>query len=167
MKKITDFGKLFFIWVITILFFSVSFTIYAVAKMDLIKQEEFIILFIIIIIFPFCFGLLFSVPQFVLFAGIGFWILQTNWSVRIKKLLLLAINYINILVTCTITFMIIWAVIESDQKSSGEKDYNGLLKYVFWYPNWVIIFTSTIAILLMPFGNKKPILTNQSNYENT
>lgn len=161
MKKLTDFGKLILIWLISILVFNFSFSVFAATIRNSNDDITVIFMFTLTFIFTLFFAALSSIPNLIFFVLLGMVILQTKYSQRTKKIFLMIINTLGILVLCIVTFGFISLIREKE----------GLLyplnKYIWWYPNWVLLVSSNLAILLMPFGNKKTSQTNSSSYGNT
>lgn len=154
MKSYKQILQLSLVWAITILAFAISFSVYGASIMMSAGDGQspmlyFIISFCIIFCFALVLGFISSVPAFVFFGLFSFLVLQIPMDLRIKKIIILAINYMDILCTCAFTFAIIAS---STTNTAPQYSLYPLKNYILWYPNWVIILTSTIAILLMPFG---------------
>lgn len=155
MKNFKHMSLLVLIWVITIIAFAISFSIYGTTFRDTPESPgEFVAIFFIILIFALFFGFICSIPAFLFFGVASFFILKTELDQKTKKFLILMVNYLDILATCGITYGLIYLVKDGDNSSFS------MLEYVFWYPNWVILGVSTISILLLPF-DKKFSLTNK------
>jgi hypothetical protein len=156
MKIFKNIGELIIIWVISIGVFSVFFSIYGASLLTKDPQFGllgFIFVFVLILFFALIFSFICSLPAFVVFAAWGLAILQIPMHIRIKRMLILGVNYLGIGVTCAITF----AMIAVTRETEGH--LYPLHKYILWYPNWALVFSSTAAILLMPLGHKSPLLT--------
>ena len=146
MKIIKELGKLMLVWLSSILFFSVAIACY-ISKGKNIDLE--IIRSSILFIFYSC---IFSMPAFIFFAVLSILIIQTKLSILKKKCLMILVNYIDIIATWLVLVLI---------STAGSKGYTGkyllqLTEYIpGFYPLWVLVVTSTIAILIIPFRDKK------------
>jgi hypothetical protein len=146
MKTLKNLLKLFTIWIISLLALSASIIMFTEkGSYDLKEIAASVAMFMF-------YSVIFSFPAFVFFTTCSIFVLETKWDIWKKKALMVLLNYIDIIGTGLVfTFL----VIGSSTPSADNHYLNFIRKEaVAFYPGWVLIIASTMAIVLMPFKEK-------------
>jgi len=152
MKFFKGILKLTLVWIISILGFSIGFTIFIIFQTDRSivgnSPELVMIVFLCIIwlIASFFFGLLSSIPGFMFFAAFGSIILAIPSNQNVRKVLLIFINSINLFIHGFIGYFIL------KDSAFVPGAFSNLGKYIMWIPNWTLFIASNLTILLLNFS---------------
>src|SRR5688572_4212660 len=142
MKILKNIALLALVWIGSNLALSITFLITTDEKISGVEDYAGSTLYIMI------FSLIFSLPAFLFFLTFSMITLATKWSTLKKRLFMVLINYIDIIGTFLILFLLITA---DDKSGSSVGDHLGFFTRVEASPLWVLIATSTLLILIMPF----------------
>jgi hypothetical protein len=144
MKNLRNFAKLFLVWVISVASLSATIAVYQLH--DSVTVTEFIKVMIIYMVYSFfC-----SLPAFMFFSFLGMQVLRQNWTQWKKRRYLAGINYVDIIGTWLFVF------------GFGSPGFGHLLSQVIqFFPALVLLISSTLAIVFIPWGHPQENSTPQ------
>jgi hypothetical protein len=137
MKTLKNFPQLLLIWIISIVSLCTAIAVYQ-CNSSATVGEFFYIVFIFMIYSFFC-----SFPAFIFFSMLSMLVLQQNWSPLKKRGYILCINFIDIAGTAVVLFGFTF-------REFNHAAHN-LLQF---YPCWVLLLSSSLAICFMPFKHR-------------
>lgn len=148
MKTLKNPLLLILVWILSLLALSVSFILYS--KEGLTFQKITGGTFLLMI-----YSAIFSLPAFIFFFLVSFFVLRSAKLSSIKKrLIMCSANLVDIVLTFGALYFLMAAETGSNESARQLKAIKDIFSF---YPIWVLVIVSNTIIFLLPFNFNKPI----------